>query len=819
MSEGKNLTAAKQKIKNWFFSKNWTPFQFQEETWDKYLENFSGLVHASTGTGKTYSVFLGPLIEWLSQNPKFNPEKKASLTILWITPLRALANDIEIALRQPLEDLNIPWTIEKRTGDTSSAVKQRQKKYLPTVLITTPESLSVMLAGKNARELLSSVKCVILDELHELIASKRGVQAELGLARLRVINPQLKIWGLSATIGNVDIGLKIIGGNTKIPVIAVQGNVPKKIKIDTLIPETIERFPWAGHLGIKMIDDVLKILEKSPTSILFTNTRSQSEIWYQGILDKKPEWAGIIAVHHGSIDKELREFVEDNIKNGIFKLVVATSSLDLGVDFSPVETVIQVGSPKGIARILQRAGRSGHDPRSESHLICVPTNALELIEFSAVKHGIRNNIIESRFNIDHPLDVLVQHMVTLAIGEGFKSGELYKEIRTSFSYRKLSKEEFNWALEFAKHGGKSLHAYPEYSKIGMDKEGIYRVMNSRIARQHLMSIGTITSDAMMYVQYLSGNRLGVIEESFIARLKPGDIFIFSGQALEFLKTSNMSAIVKKSKATKGIIPKWMGGRMPLSSELATVVRIKLEEAEKGIYMDEEMQAVEPILKVQKKLSALPQQNDLLIEQLESPEGFHIFIYPFEGRLVHEGLMALFAFRMSKIVPISFSFACNDYGIELLSSEKAPLEEAIEEGLFHPENLAADIMECVNASEMARRQFRDIARIAGLIFQGFPGSRQSNKQIQANSGLLYDVFSSYDPENLLLHQAQREVLERQLEASRLGETLIRLSKARLKMIMLSQPTPMGFPIMVDRLRDKISSEQLADRVRKMQLSVD
>lgn len=399
------------------------------------------------------------------------------------------------------------------------------------------------------------------------------------------------------------------------------------------------------------------------------------------------------------------------------------------------------------------------------------------------------------------------------MGGGFRQEELYEEVRTTHAYKDLSREEWRWALDFVTNGGYALQAYPEYKKV-VEKNGLYTVEDKQIARRHRMSIGTITSDSAMTVQYFRGHKLGTVEESFISRLKPGDKFVFSGKPLTFLRVKDMAAIVKPASSIKGAVPRWMGGRLPLSPDLAQSVREKLEEAHYGELNSEEMRTLAPLLDVQARWSKVPQTDEILIERVKTREGHHIFMYPVEGRLVHEGLGALFAYRMAQIRPITFSIACNDYGLQLLSPDEAPLDEAIERGLLLKGNLADDIAQSLNSVEMARRQFREIARIAGLIFQGFPGAHKTMRQIQASSGLFYDVFRQYDPNNMLLHQANREVLERQLEHSRLGRALERLSKSRIVIANPAQITPMGFPIVIDFNRQTVSTESFADRVKNM-----
>lgn len=818
-------------IETFFASHGWTAFPFQIEAWQAYLNGESGLIHAATGTGKTYAAWMGVLAEWLAQHPESHDEGSlraqhaAPLQALWITPLRALAADTEGALREAIEGMGVNWTIETRTGDTSSAARNRQRKRLPSALVTTPESLSLLLARADSEEMFKHLRLVVVDEWHELMASKRGVQTELGLARLRAWHPDLRTWGLSATMGNLPVALQAMLGVANIETGEVpqgrliQGQEPKAVHIESIIPPQIERFPWAGHLGLNLVPDVVRVIEQGRTALVFTNTRSQTEVWYMALMDAKPEWIGEIALHHSSLDRNTREWVEDALREGRVRCVVCTSSLDLGVDFAPVDAVLQIGSPKGAARLLQRTGRSGHRPGAESRVTCVPTHAFELIEVAAARDAIAAGHIEARPPIERPLDVLAQHMVTIGLGGGFESEQLYREVRTSLAYRDLSRAEWDWTLDFVTRGGEALRAYPEYSRVEL-VDGRYIVTNKTVGQMHRMSIGTITTDASLKVQYLRGAEIGYVDESFLARLKPGDKFTLGGKVLEFVRIRDMKAFVRRAKSNKGVIPRWLGGGFPLTSELTDAVRDKLEEARQGVFNSVEMEAVRPILELQAKVSQIPARGELLIERTKTRDGHHLFVYPFEGRLVNEGLAALCAYRMAQLQPITFTLAVNDYGFEMLSSERAPLETALANGLFDPESLAEDIFSSLNASELAKRQFREIARVAGLVFQRFPGGQKTSKQLQASSSLIYDVFMKYDPGNLLLAQASREVLERQLEVNRLQHSLDKIAAGPVQIVETRRPSPFAFPLLVERLRETtVTSEKLADRVKRMQLALE
>lgn len=841
----------------WFAQKGWQPFPFQEQVWQAFLRGESGLVHATTGTGKTYAAWGSVILEWLQQQannaPLSEDEKTGSprrgrkrkqieappLRILWITPLRALAADTEQSLRAPLEALQIPWRLERRTGDTSASVRSRQRTRLPTALITTPESLSLLLTRPDAASQFTDLTTVIVDEWHELLGTKRGVQTELVLARLRLWKSRLRIWGLSATLGNLPVALKTLLGqplktvsgdgsphesktspprSTPPAGTIIAGTIAKSLEIDCAIPPVIERFPWAGHLGTQLLPYVVRAVDEAQSTLIFTNTRSHTELWYQALLKARPDWAGQLALHHGSLDQGVRHWVEEGLRTSQLKGVVCTSSLDLGVDFSPVDRVIQIGSPKGVARLLQRAGRSGHRPGACSRILGVPTNVLELIEFAAVKDAVTRGELESRPVLHSPLDVLIQHAVTIATGSGFQRDELLREVRQTAAYSDLSDDDWNWVLDFIHHGGESLKAYEDYQRVDL-VDDVYRVTNPVVARRHRCSVGTIVSDASIAVHYLKGPRLGYIEEAFVTRLKPGDTLVFAGRLLELVHIYEMKAYVRLAKKGQGTVPRWMGGRMPLSTQLASSVRDRLDAAAHGIYEGPELEGVRPVLDIQAAWSRIPARGELLVERMKSREGYHLFLFPFEGRLVHEALASLLAYRLSRRQPISFTMSLNDYGFELLSSCEPDFMAAVQQGLFSTERLEEDIDASVNATELARRQFREIARIAGLVFNGYPGEAKTSRQLQASTGLLYDVFREYDPKNKLLAQAHREMLDLQFEKSRLVQTLQRLQQSRLQLIDVPRTPPLAFPLLVQRMRDRLSSEKLEDRIRRMQAPLE
>lgn len=807
-------------ILHWLKQNERTPFSFQTATWQHILNNKNGLVNAPTGCGKTYSVFLGALIQFINEHPKdYESQKNNGLQLLWITPLRALAKDIARAMTEVIEELGMQWKVGIRNGDTELNERAKQKRQMPEVFIITPESLHLQLAQKNYPANFSSLKIIAVDEWHELLGSKRGVQTELAISRIinvqrSTFNVQCSIWGISATIGNLEEAKDVLLSPLKDEGVIVKANLNKKTEIQSVFPDEIEKYPWAGHLGIKLIDKVLPIIDASRTTLIFINTRGMTERWYQALLTAEPELAGAVALHHGSIEQELRFWVEENLHTGKLKAVVCTASLDLGVDFRPVETIIQVGSPKGVARFLQRAGRSGHSPDAVSKIYFLPTHSLELVEAAALKKAVEENFIESKTPQLLCFDVLIQYLCTIAISDGFYPDEIFEEVKSTYCFAEINKEEFQEILLHITAGGIALNQYDEYKKVEILDSGLYKINSRRIAMRHRMHIGTIVSDAMLKVKFLSGGYIGVIEEWFISRLAPGDSFTIAGRNLELVMIKDMTVLVKKSTSKKSIIPSWMGGRMSLSSNMGKKLREALTLSQQKNNLPE-LTVLKPLFDLQNQLSHVPKENELLIEHIETKDGFHLFVYPFEGRLVHEAMAAILAWRISQITPITFSFAMNDYGFELLSDQPIPLDDSNVYELFTDKNLFEDIQRSVNSTEMAKRKFRDIAVIGGLIFQGYPGEYQKPKHLQSSASLLFKVFAEYEPNNILLKQAYREVFDQQMEETRLRDMLQRIQQSKIVITWPQRLTPFCFPLKVDSMRENVSSEKLEDRVKRMQ----
>ena len=817
-------------ISQWLLSTGRQPFLFQQQTWQHIKDGRSGLVNAPTGCGKTFSVFIGALIDFINQHPKdYQSKTKNGLQLLWVTPLRALAKDIGRAMEEVVVDLNMQWKVGIRNGDTPVSEREKQKRNMPEVLLITPESLHLLLAQKNNGEIFKNVKIIAVDEWHELMGGKRGVQVELAISRIvnsqwSLVNTYPAVWGISATIGNLEQAKEVLLSPVKQQGVIVKADIKKNIEVIPVIPDEIEKYPWAGHLGIKLVHHVVDIINQNNTTLVFINTRGMSEMWYQALLTNAPELSGAIALHHGSMEQELRLWVEDSLHTGKLKAVVCTASLDLGVDFRPVDTVVQVGSPKGVSRFLQRAGRSGHQPGETSRIFFLPTHSLELVEVAALKAAMKENYIESKDPMLLCFDVLIQYLCTLAVGDGFVPVKIFEEVKSTHCFSAITEDEWQEILHFITQGGRALQQYDDYKKVEVI-DGVYKISSRRMAMRHRMHIGTIVSDAMLKVKFVSGGFIGVIEEWFISRLETGDVFTLAGRKLEYVMLKDMTVLVRNSNAKKSIVPSWMGGRMSLTANLGLMLRKMMnspapsQPPPKG-EEQKELTALQPLFDLQKALSVIPAENELLIEQIETKDGFHLFVYPFEGRLVHEAMAAILAYRISRIAPITFSIAMNDYGFELLSDQPIPVDDTNAKDFFTLDNLLTDIQKSVNSTEMARRKFRDIAVIGGLIFQGMPGEKVKAKHLQSSASLLFNVFAEYDPGNILLKQAYREVLDQQMEEVRLRNALERINNGNIIITFPTRATPFCFPILVDGLnRNNLTSEKLEDRIKKMQAQLE
>ncbi|KRO94087.1 MAG: DNA ligase-associated DEXH box helicase [cyanobacterium BACL30 MAG-120619-bin27] len=800
-------------IEAWFERQGWTPLPFQRQCWQAYLAGESGLIQVPTGSGKTYAAVMGPIAELLA-------EPSPGLRLLYLTPLRALSRDLALAIQQPIEAMGWPLRVGIRNGDTSNYERGKQLRSPPEILITTPESLSLLLANPKAPALFAGLRAAVIDEWHELMGSKRGSQTELCLSWLRSQRPGLRTWAISATIGNLDEAAHSALGAGSEPRL-ITAPIARATEIRSLLPESIDGFPWAGHLGLRRYEDLVAALEPGVSTLLFTNTRNQAERWHQCLRYACPEMEHALALHHSAIDRAERQAIEAGVKAGALRWVVCTSSLDLGVDFQPVERVVQIGSAKNVARLLQRAGRSAHLPGGTSQVLFMPTHALELLELSALRRGLAAGLVEERRPPNAPIDVLLQHLTSLACGPGFEPAQALATVRSAWSYRQLSDGDWQWCLRFLEHGGDCLGAYPRYRKL--EREGDhYLVKEKAIARMHRLHIGTITADRAVTVRFVRGAVLGHVEEAFIGRLKAGDVFFFAGRQLEFVRLREMTAQVKASSKKSSTVPAWAGGQMALSDLLSRHLRAEVDRCARALAGEAkldspELVALEPLLQRQVQLSRLPRQHELLVEVCNSREGSHLYAYPFEGRFVHEGLGFLWAWRLARHQASTITVSVNDYGFELLAPKNYPFDELFElhaEELLNDSDLKEDLEQAINLSELCRRRFRAIAQISGLVLNGYPGQSKSGGQLQISAALLYDVFSRHEPANRLLAQARSEVLSEQLDLPRITGALQRLQQCSLQLERTPRPGPLAFPLLVERLNNRMSNESVLERVQRL-----
>jgi ATP-dependent Lhr-like helicase len=803
---------AMARLTAWFASRGWAPLPFQKTMWRHYLAGESGLLHTPTGSGKTMAMFGGPLLQALANPlPRATTGRKGktvpALQVLWITPLRALASDTARALREPLDALGLDWQVGLRTGDASARDKRLAREGRVDVLVTTPESLALLLSYPDTLAHLRQLRCVVVDEWHELVGNKRGVLLQLNLRRLRDALPALQVWGLSATLGNLDEAREVLlPDRPDAPLVA--GVRPRAVAVETLLPAQGERFPWAGHLGLSQLQRVQEKVFSAGTSLLFTNTRAQAELWHQALSAVWPEDPATLGLHHGSLDPAQRRLVEQGLRDGVLRCVVATSSLDLGVDFPAVDQVLQIGSPKGIARLVQRAGRARHRPGESGHIVCVPSHALELVEYAAARRALADGVIEARRPLRLSLDVLAQHCVSCALGGGFEADALLDQVRRTHAFAALDAALWQAVLDFIVQGGRALAQYPDFHKVVRDADGVYRVHDRRVALRHRLSIGTITSDSSVMVQFLRGGRLGTVEEQFVGRLRPGDHFQFAGRLLELVRLENLTAYVRLARGGEGVVPRWQGGRLPLSAALGQ----EMEAVLAAPATSPEMQWLAPLLRLQARVSALPGPSLLLVETVRRREGQFVFVYPFAGRQVNEGIAALMAMRWTRVQANTFGYAANDYGFVLAPARAVEVDAARIGALLQPDGVFADLRDSLNLGELARRQFRDIARVSGLLIPALPGrTPRSLRQLQASAGLLYDVLRQHDPDHMLLGLAEQEVLHGQLDLDGLASTLRRCQARTLCLQAPATLGPLSFPLWAERLRGQLSNEDWKTRV--------
>ena len=818
---------AQSEFHAWFEQQGWSVFPFQKEAWNSYLAGRSGLISVPTGSGKTYAAIGGPFIEWLR-----NPQD--GLFLIYVSPLRALARDLVKAIERPIREINLKMDVGLRSSDATAKSRAKMKLKLPSILVITPESLELLMTEPRWPEHGKNLRAIVVDEWHELLGTKRGSMLELSLARVRHLCPQVKTWVVSATIGNLSEAAKAAMGPNKTPVlVAPKSESVKPVQIRTILPATSSAFQYLGRSGIRMIDRVIDSIQLDESTLIFTNTRSQAEQWFRTLLEKKPEWENLLALHHGSLSLSERERVESAVKIGELKIVVATSSLDLGVDFPSVKRVIQIGSVKSFVRAIQRAGRAFHSPGQTTTLDLLPTQMIEIFEAEALREGFKNttevdeSLVEARHPISQPKDVLVQFILNSAFNEGFDPEELYQIIRSAHSFADVSEDTYTWALDFVTSGGYSLSAYSQFRKLIWKEERLV-FSDRRASLQHKINLGTIVSGTGVQVKFARGASLGTVDEGFITRLKPGSVFYFSGKNLKLIQLRDMTAFVRLAPPAKKRgdvnLPVWTGTSLPMSSQLSQHLRRELAQQnntspksspEAFQEASPEAHALEPLIAAQKRISKVPKADEILIELSQSSDGYHLFVFAFEGRLVHEGIGHLLAYRLSQLKRNTFAISANDYGFELMSTEAPGSNQEIQNALQDSENLEADIEKSLNYPELAKSAFREIARVSGMIFQGFPGSKKTTRHLQMSSSLLFDVFQKYEPKHPLLLQAYNDVRQNQLQIDRLIKTMKRFQSSTWLFQQTPHISPLAWPLYIDRMRSSLTNEKLEDRIARLQ----
>lgn len=809
------------KLKAWLETQKLTPLPFQREAWQAYAEGKSGLIVAGTGRGKSYAALLGPLSDLIQQ------EGRASAPhTLVISPLRALCRDLTRSISRPIESLGLKIKYDERTGDSSAYRKKKMRETLPHLLVTTPESLALMLSYPGSGQLFTSLQTIVVDEWHALLGSKRGVMLELQLAHLRSVAPNLKVWGLSATLAAPDYAMEALipKGNNHL----VAEVTAARLQFEVLHPTDLSRMPRSGHYGLGMVPSVLKALDPGRSTLIFTNTRAQAEAWYGALVASRPEWTEKFALHHGSLSVGNRQAVEKGLIEGSIPFVICTSSLELGIDLPKVDRVMHIGSPKSLGRLRQRAGRAAHHPQGIPSITLVPTFGLQILEQVALMTLESQGKIEPTPEMVAPLDVLCQHMVNRGLGDGFVADDLYQEVTTHcYAYRDLPRDVFDQALRFVHQGGDALQAYPQYKKLSLGKDGRYVVLDTRIMHLQRLNMGTILSDVNLDVKMISGKSLGHVDESFASRLNPGDSFAFAGQALEFVRLHENALIVKKTSKPPREFPIWSGGRLPYSPFLTQEIRATLGAARspgaaKAKHRDpvngklaiELLGYLGPLLEIQKRESRVPGADELLLESVIGRDGTYLFMFPFGGFSLNEAAALIMAMRLSRIHSATFAINANDMGCALLTKPGYDFTPLQQPEFWSQENLASDIDAALGLATLSKRHFHQIARIAGLIYPQYPGQKKTTRVTQASSGLLYDVLHRFEPNHILVTQAHAETRQRILADERLLPFWENLRSLRL---CWSEPkiiAPLAAPLWLERFGSHLANEEIAQRLQNM-----
>ena len=804
----------------WFARKGWQPRAHQLDLLAQVQAGNSALLIAPTGAGKTLAGFMPSLVDLAERGRRKPGEAFTGIHTLYISPLKALAVDIERNLTRPVEDMRLPVSLETRTGDTPQGKRQRQKLTPPDILLTTPEQLALLISAKDAARFFKDLKFVIFDELHSLVASKRGHLLALGLARLRRLRPELRTIGLSATVAEPEELQAWLVGQTQGKHLALSRRIVVEggAKPIITILKGDERVPWAGHSARYAMSEVYEAIKAHRTTLLFVNTRSQAEMLFRALWDINEDTLPI-ALHHGSLDTAQRRKVEAAMASNSLKAVVATSTLDLGIDWGDVDLVIHVGAPKGASRLAQRIGRSNHRMDEASRAILVPANRFEVMECQAALDANYLGAQDTPPIAEGALDVLAQHVLGMACAEPFDEDDLHAEITSAYPYRNLSLDTFRRVVDFVATGGYALKTYERYAKIRQTPEGLWRISHPRIAQQYRLNIGTIIEAPVLNIRLTrkggkekagtvavrGGPVLGKIEEYFLETLVPGDTFLFAGRILRFEGIRENECVVSPSFDADAKVPYYAGGKFPLSTYLADQVRGMLADPARWSSLPDQ---VGEWLAIQQRKSILPRQDQLLIETFPRGKRFYMVAYPFEGRLAHQTLGMLLTRRMERARMRPLGFVATDYALAVwaLNDMGAAFEArrpALSD-LFDEDMLGDDLEAWLDESFLLKRTFRYVALIAGLIDKRHPGQEKTGRQVTVSSDLIYDVLRTHEPDHILMQATRADAASGLLDIRRLSDMLSRI-KGHIVHQDLPQISPLAVPIMLEVGKESVSGE--------------
>ncbi|WP_273183906.1 ligase-associated DNA damage response DEXH box helicase [Hyphomonas adhaerens] len=801
----------------WFGARGWSARPHQLALADASLAGESALLIAPTGGGKTLAGFLGSLIE-LSRDKAERNSGIPALHTLYISPLKALAMDVQRNLMMPVEEMGLGLRIETRTGDTPSHVRQRQRKTPPDVLLTTPEQLALFIASDHAKEFFADLKCVIVDEIHAIAASKRGDLLSLGLATLASWAPACRFLGLSATVrdpqGLAD-WLDVRGDGKGVRILQAEGGV--SADVDILISN--QRIPWSGHSGRFAVPEVYEAIKKATMTLVFVNTRSQAELMFQELWNVNEDGLPI-ALHHGSLSRDQRTKVEAAMAAGVLKAVVCTSTLDLGIDWGEVDLVIQMGAPKGAARLIQRIGRANHRMDEASRAVLVPTNRFEVLECRAAEAAVEAGEIDGEGLRTGALDVLAQHVMGRACGDGFDLAELYDEIVRAGPYQDLDWEAFERIVDFVATGGYALKTYDRYHRIVRRPDGRWVARTPRDAQAHRMNVGAIVEAPMLSVRMASfigkpkageqravraGHKLGEMEEYFLSQLTPGDTFLFGGEVLRLVGIEGLDALVVRATGDRPAIPSYNGGKFPLTTFLADRVRHMIHNPDEWRHLP---QPVQEWFEIQRLRSVIPQPDHLLVETFPRGDRHYLVTYPFEGRLAHQTLGMLLTRRLERMGAKPTGFVASEYAMAVWGMED--LSPVNMEKLFHPDMLGDDLDAWLDESALMKRTFGQCAQISGLIHRNLPGKEKNSRQVSFSTDLIYDVLRSHEPDHVLLQAARQDAATGLLDVRRLGEMLLRI-QGKIDHVPLERISPFAVPVMLEIGKEPVFGASVQDAI--------